>query len=76
MRRDFVSAFDDLLDQSGMALGDPSENEKGGPGLMTGEKIQQLASVGGDSAFKGAPMSTTNRGIKSRYLEMLFNVER
>ena len=71
-----MSTFDDLFDQAGVALGNPSENEKSGSGFVTGQEIQQSTGIGGHSAFKGAPMPTTNGRIKSRYLEMLFNVER
>ena len=71
---DFVTGGDDLAHDLREALGDPSENEKGGPGSVAAEKIENAARVVRDAGGIGRPAFGRNAVAESFDVEIIFDI--
>ena len=75
VRRDLVSGIDDAPHQERMALGDPSEREKGRARVMSREQLEQDADGMLEAAGLRVPIFPPQHTVESADLEIFFHVD-
>ena len=71
----FMALVDDGAHQVRVTLGNPTQGEEGGPGVVLGQQREDAVDVALDPAFTPIPITSTDVGRHRRDLKIVFDVD-